>query len=188
VRSVPKLAGLRLNEVNRSVRTTSGARGSDPAQAAVADLPPGSATATVEEFHRLTRSLASRRRPRGCRPADPRYGRRVGVPGSLLPPIHPRLRTGIEAKVSLPYVLAASFTDRAVTPGFVYRRCNTPAGEQEQRPGDWPVRWAHRDAGRQIRFVPAGEGRARDPGVLAAAPRHARRARALIRCQPHTAR
>jgi 2-methylcitrate dehydratase PrpD len=36
--------------------------------------------------------------------------------GGLLPLIHPRPRTGIEAKVSLPYVLAAAFTDRAITP------------------------------------------------------------------------
>jgi 2-methylcitrate dehydratase PrpD len=36
--------------------------------------------------------------------------------GGLLPLIHPRPRTGIEAKVSLPYLLAAAFTDRQITP------------------------------------------------------------------------
>lgn len=36
--------------------------------------------------------------------------------GGLLPLIHPRPRTGIEGKVSLPYILAAAFADRQVTP------------------------------------------------------------------------
>lgn len=36
--------------------------------------------------------------------------------GGLLPLIHPRPRTGIEGKVSLPYILAAAFSDRQVTP------------------------------------------------------------------------